>query len=338
MRKLTIASGVALASLSLFAAPRAEAHFELLSPKNWWTMVGTGEPQKMLPCGNEKTAGTSATGVVTKVQAGQSIPVQVMSTIGHKGWYRVSLKQGASSTQTKMSLPDPPLVNQCTPAFVVNPVWSQTQPVIADKLGIPAGSNATDVMQETGPATFNVTIPAGATCTDAAPCTLQVLMIMTDHSPPSCNYHHCADISIVTTSGTGGTGAPDGGTDAHHGTGMGGATAGSGGSGAAGSTGSGTGGQTGTGGTSSATGGQTGTGGMSPATGGQPGTGGGSTATGGTSSTGGAPAGGHTGSNPDNSSGGCSVVNSERASRRALGIVLALGLVVVGWRRRRRSR
>ena len=62
-----------------------------------------------------------------------------------------------------------------------NPVWSPTQPVLADKLGMPAGSTSTTINQS-GTQTFMVTIPANAQCSNASPCTLQVLMIMTDHS------------------------------------------------------------------------------------------------------------------------------------------------------------
>ena len=134
-------------------------------------------------------------------------------------------KQGASSSQTMTSLPDPPTLGaagsakQCTPAFIDNPVWSPTQPVLADKLGLPAGSTDTNVNQS-GTKTFNVTIPANATCTEAAPCTLQVLMFMTDHPSGSCNYHHCADISIAAS--TDDAGVSDASTDARGGGGQGG--------------------------------------------------------------------------------------------------------------------
>jgi hypothetical protein len=151
-----------------------------------------------------------ASKVVTNFQPGATVPVTVQATVAHPGWYRISLKQGASSTQTATGFPDPATLGaagsaqQCTPAFMDNPVWSTTQPVLADKLGLPAGSTSTTTSQS-GTKTFNVTIPSSASCTTAAPCTLQVVMFMTDHSAGSCNYHHCADITVQAT-GTGGTG------------------------------------------------------------------------------------------------------------------------------------
>jgi hypothetical protein len=184
----------------------------LNSPQNWWTQLSDGSPQKAAPCGDEAAAGTTATGVVTKVQPGQTVPVQVAATVAHPGWYRISLMQGASSTQTATSFPDPPTLGaagtaqQCTPAFIDNPVWSPTQPVLADKLGLPAGSTSTTTTQ-TGTKTFNVTIPSNATCTSADPCTLQVVMFMTDHPAGSCNYHHCADVAVEADGGSGAGGA-----------------------------------------------------------------------------------------------------------------------------------
>jgi hypothetical protein len=361
VRKSTVAFTISLAG-SILVAPRAEAHFQLVSPKSWWTMASDGSPQKTPPCGNEKTTGTAASGVVTKIQPGQSVPVQVTATIAHPGWYRISLKQGASSTQTMTSLPDPPTLGaagsaqQCTPAFIDNPVWSPTQPVLADKLGLTAGSTDTNVNQS-GTKTFNVTIPSNATCTDASPCTLQVLMFMTDHPSGSCNYHHCADISISTGAGDGGV--ADASTDARDASGQGGSgmmttgtagvggagtagagagTAGANGSGTAGVNGSGTGGSsagsTGTGaaGTTGA-----GTGGTASSGTGQAGTGSNGTGTGGTSSTGAAAAGGHGGTGSGGSGGGgCSMTASEGRLPRAFGIVLAFALIVL--RRRRQSR
>jgi MYXO-CTERM domain-containing protein len=244
MSRLSVAFVICFGGLALFAPAPARAHFMLNSPQSWWTQASDGSPQKMAPCGNEGAAGTAAS---TKVQPGQTVAVQVSATIPHPGWYRISLKQGASSTQTAAAFPDPPTLGaagtaqQCTPAFMDNPVWSPTQPVLADKLGLAAGSTSTTTTQS-GTKTFNVTIPANATCTTASPCTLQVVMFMTDHPSGSCNYHHCADIAVDTGTATG-----TGGTTGAGGAGTGGAaTTGSGG--AAAQPDGGTGGSTGTGG------------------------------------------------------------------------------------------
>jgi len=340
MRKFQLVLGAAVAGAGLFVPSLTQAHFQLVSPQSWWTQQADGSPQKNAPCGNEKTTGTSATKMVTTVQPGESVPVQVTATIAHPGWYRVSLKQGASASQTATSFPDPPTLGaagsaqQCTPAFVDNPVWSPTQPVLADKLGLPAGSTSTTTTQS-GTKTFNVTIPSTATCTSAAPCTLQVVMFMTDHPSGSCNYHHCADIAVAT-------GATGGG-------GRGGA-AGSGG-GAAGGASSATGGAMATGG-APATGGVPGTGGEVVGTGGAPTTSGsgGSVATGGTHGTGGTTTGtggtvtatgGTTGASgaPGNndSSGGCSYGAAGRTGSK-LGIGIVLLLAVAAARRRIRAR
>ena len=214
MSRLNLAVMISAGSLSLLAPALAEAHYMLLAPPNWWNQVGNGEPQKTGPCGNETTnPSTSATGTVTVYQPGQPVSVTVMSTIDHPGWWRVSLREGAAATQNATLLPEPAVLGttanglQCTPAFIDNPVWSTTQPVIADKLGIPAATpNATDFFQR-GTQTFQVTIPAAARCTSASPCTLQVLMIMTDHPLNACNYHHCANIRAATSADGG---APDG--------------------------------------------------------------------------------------------------------------------------------
>ncbi|MEO5767986.1 MAG: SCE4755 family polysaccharide monooxygenase-like protein [Polyangia bacterium] len=361
MRQSKIVFTASLGALIVFA-PQAEAHFQLVSPKNWWTMASDGSPQKTPPCGNEKTSGTVATAMVTAVQLGQSIPVQVAATIAHPGWYRISLKQGASSTQTTTSLPDPPTLGaagsakQCTPAFIDNPVWSPTQPVLADKLGLPAGSTDTNVTQS-GTKTFNVTMPSNVTCTQASPCTLQVLMFMTDHPSGSCNYHHCADIRVATSPGDGGV--SDAGTDAlddggQGGSGMGPGTGGADGmgtGGAAGTTGSGTGGASsggtggtanggnsstgaGTGGVAAATG--SGTGGTSSSGAGHAGTGGTGAGGTGTSSTGGgAQAGTNSGSS---GGGGCSLGVSGPVAPRTLVMVLAFAFAFAFWRRRCKSR
>ena len=301
MRKL-VASSV-LASLGVLVAARAEAHFKLNAiqvspsdikmPVSWMSQDSTGGPQKTAPCGNE--AGGTPTSVVTNVQAGQKVSLSVVATVAHTGWYRVALIEGASSSQTTTTLPDPANQTACKAAIISNPVWSTTQPVIAD--GLPPGSmGATELL--------DVTIPSNANCTAAKPCTLQVIMVMTqDHQPPNCYYHHCADITIGggASSGSGGTGSGSGGAGGARATGGRSGTNGSGGTSGSGGI-SASGGANGSGG-SSASGGADGTGG-STASGGEPGSGG-SSASGGANSSGGTLAsGGATSSGGKNSSGG----------------------------------
>ncbi len=314
----------------------AHAHFKIDSPASWMSQDSVGGPQKNGPCAAQPntalgdSAGTP-TKTVTVLQSGQTVPVSITVTVTHPGWFRIALVEGASSTHTLSSLPDPQAQagTNCTPAIMKDPVWSPTQPVIAD--GLPAGSTATT--QQSGNQTFQVTIPKSATCTSAQPCTLQVIMVMTDHPANDCYYHHCADISTGSS--------PDGGNDsadasvakdastglsdasgAGGGSGGGGGSSigagGSGGSGAGGTAGSGSGagsgGTTGKGGSNSA-GGTAGSGG-GPGSGGTIGEGGsagsagrsgsgGSAGTGGTTEGGGgAGAGGLTGSGGRTDSGG----------------------------------
>jgi hypothetical protein len=296
MRKLVALSVLGLSGV--LATGRAHAHFQLKAidtkmPVSWLTETDTtGGPQKQGPCAGTVMSGETAgkpTNVVTDVKAGQMVSIAVNGTVGHPGWYRVALIEGPSSSQTANTLPDPTPMSgtNCTPPIVSNPVWSTTQPVIGD--GLPPGSMAKT--QQSGAQTLNVMIPQNANCTTAKPCTLQVIMVMTDHPVNSCYYHHCADITTSggVSSGSGGAGGRSGSGGAPAGTG-GAATGGA----ATGGTGTGV-GATGGGGT-----------GGSTESGGAMGTGG-STASGGTNSTGGAVAsGGATSSGGKSGSGGIS--------------------------------
>jgi hypothetical protein len=182
-----------------------------------------------------------------------------------------------------------------------NPVWSPTQPILAD--GLPAGSTAST--QQSGTQTFQVTIPKSATCTSARPCTLQVIMVMTDHPANDCYYHHCADISTGATADAGGDSATtdafvtkdasNGARDVNTAGGNGG-SGGAGGSGGVGSGGlTGAGGSGGEGGVTSR-GGSSGSGGATSS--------GGSTGAGGSGEGGVTSRGGSTGAGGTTASGG----------------------------------
>jgi hypothetical protein len=234
---------------------KAQAHFKLDAPACYMTQDSTGYPQKGAPCGppDNQTVGTPmATMAVTAYKPGDMVTIKVTPTVPHSGWWRVALHTGKSSTQTTTTFPEAGGTGVCNPPKIMNPVWSPTQPVIAD--GLLDSKTAL-----TGQQTMQVKLPDGITCTAAAPCSLQVMMIMTDHSQPSCYYHHCADITIG--GGTdGGTGTDAGKPDAASGAGgsgnggAGGATTGTAGAGGAssGSGGAATGGSTGAGGSTSA--------------------------------------------------------------------------------------
>ena len=340
MSRLSLVLALSLGGTGLVMPSLAEAHFMLVAPTSWWSQLSDGSPQKVAPCGNEATTGTAATGSVNVYQPGQPIPVTVAATVAHPGWWRISLREGKSSTQVASTFPDPtPLgasgtAQQCTPAFINNPVWSTTQPVLLDKLGLPSGSNSTTTVQS-GTQSFQVMIPASARCTSANPCTLQVLMLMTDHPAGSCNYHHCVDLVTTSVAGDGGvtgTGGATGTTGTDAGVDARAAGGNTGNNGQGGSTTASVGGSTGNNGQGGATaggvGGSTGTNGQGGATAG--GAGGSSTGT-----DGGAPP-----ASNSNSS-GCSCVTagvtagSNARFAPSAAALLIVGLVLVLRRRRR---
>jgi hypothetical protein len=246
---------LAVCAVGVLTPSLANAHFKINSPASWMSQDSLGGPQKNGPCA--ATANTAlgdssgtATNAVSVLEAGQIVPVSITATVAHPGWFRIALVEGASSTQTLSTIADPKAQTgtNCTPAIVKNPEWSLTQPILAN--GLPAGSTAST--QQTGTQTFQVTIPKSATCTSVRPCTLQVIMVMTDHPANDCYYHHCADISTGPTTDAGGDLATTDAfvtRDASNGVRDANTVGGNGGSGgASGSGGAGSGGVTGAGG------------------------------------------------------------------------------------------
>ncbi|HEY4394046.1 MAG TPA: SCE4755 family polysaccharide monooxygenase-like protein [Polyangia bacterium] len=344
-----------LGAIVLLAPTRADAHFKITDPttppkaatvQSWMSQDTVGGPQKNGPCAATPNTslgdsqGTPVANAVTVVQPGQTVTVPVTITIAHPGWFRISLAQGASSTQTLTALPDPKAQTgtNCTPTIMTNPVWSTTQPILAD--GLPAGSTAST--QQSGSKTFTVTIPSTASCSTAQPCSLQIVMVMTDHPADDCYYHHCADV-VVSSGGSGGGSSGSGGAAATGGAGG----RGSGGSGAGGIGAGGSGNAAGSlgqgGSTGTASGGSPGQGGSTgTASGGSPGTGGG-TETGGSgaSATGGSgtvilTGAGASGGTSQSGSSGCTVSGHAQASSQAFWAFGAAGLLALVIARRRR--
>jgi hypothetical protein len=366
-----VALGLAVGAIGILTSSPAEAHFKLTAPASWLSQDSVGGPQKNGPCAASPNTALgdpvgTPTKVVTALQSSQTVPVSVAVTVGHPGWFRIALVEGPSSSQTLSTLADPQAQagTNCTPAIMKNPVWSPTQTILAD--GLPAGSTATT--QQTGNQTFQVTIPKSATCTSAKPCTLQVIMVMTDHPASDCYYHHCADISTGSDTDAGSDsasladaavekdashGLPDGsgaggGGDSGGGSGQGGGTEtggvmGSGGSAASvgdtGGGGTGAGGRTGTGsGGSADSGGNTGQGG-SASRGGDTGMGGsgrgGSVGTGGANGSGGSAG----ASEPAKPASGCSCgVGSRGGASWGASAALFGALLALPRRQRRRRR
>jgi hypothetical protein len=81
MLRLGVGFGFALGASLLFAAPAAQAHFVLVEPESWMSQDGSGNPQKLGPCGDE--GGGTATGKVTAFRAGQTITVTINETVFH---------------------------------------------------------------------------------------------------------------------------------------------------------------------------------------------------------------------------------------------------------------
>jgi hypothetical protein len=180
-RKRATPLALALAAL-LAAPPTAAAHFILVSPESWRAQSGLGDPQKVGPCGDEGTA--AGTGVVTAYAPGQTITVTIDETIYHPGHYRVAL-----AVNDRTELPPTPVVtpgdSDCGSAAIQDP---PVFPVLVD-----------GALEHTNPfsgtRTIQVTLPSDVICER---CTLQMLEFMSDHPAP-CFYHHCADISIGTS-------------------------------------------------------------------------------------------------------------------------------------------
>ena len=364
-----LAFAVPFLAFAVLAPSPADAHFMITLPstppkpntvQSWMSEDSMGGPQKNGPCAAVPNTALgdspgTPTHAVTVVQSGQMVTVPVTVTVAHTGWFRIALVEGPSSTQTLTTLPDPvaqtglPSKSVCTPAIMANPVWSATQPILAD--GLPAGSTATT--EQTGTKTFQVMIPSTASCTTAKPCTLQVIMVMTDHPATDCYYHHCADLAMGTGTTDAGSPSGSGGSSATGGAGGAHETGGAGGSGNSGGVtgtgtggGPGTGGIQGTGGTGAATetGGSIGTGGSpetagTTGTGGLPGSGGnsGAGAAGNSSgtTTGGTGAGG-SGAPATSGSSGCSIVLATRGGPSLAWSGAGLLALVIARRRRRR--
>jgi MYXO-CTERM domain-containing protein len=235
-----LAGGLVAAAIGIGAPAPASAHFVLQTPAATMAQDGLGSPQKMAPCGDDGTGTPS--GMVTAYQAGQTITITVDEKIFHPGHYRISIGKNGPADIPVEPIVTPGANTPCGTAPVdKNPVF----PVLAD--GVFDHSAPFN-----GPQTITVTLPPDVTCDH---CTLQVLEFMSNHplnNPGGCYYHHCADISISSSSASTTSGGPS-----STGTGSAGATTAASTSAGAGTTttaGSGAGGTAGAGGSTSTSG------------------------------------------------------------------------------------
>ena len=202
MKRLRLASIITsgIASAWLLVPAAAEAHFILTSPAPWNNMSDNlGDPQKSAPCGQADPGNTPVpSGMVTNYHPGDTITINITETITHPGHYRVAL----ASSQAELPA-DPPVTAGTSACGTTTVQTNPTLPILADGM-------LDHTAAFSGPQSFNVTLPAGFTCTK---CTLQVIEFMSNHglnNPGGCFYHHCADISVQAAGGTGVGGASGG--------------------------------------------------------------------------------------------------------------------------------
>jgi len=227
-----LAGGLVAAAIGVGAPSTANAHFVLQTPAATMAQDPLGSPQKMAPCGDDGSG--TPTGMVTAYQAGQTITITVDEKIYHPGHYRISIGKNGPG-----DIPVEPIVTPGanTPCGSAPVDATPTFPVLADGV---FEHNA----PFNGPQTITVTLPADVTCDH---CTLQVLEFMSNHplnNPGGCYYHHCANISIqsstTTSGGPSSTGTGNtGGTTAASTSGGAGTTAATTGGGAGGAAGAG---------------------------------------------------------------------------------------------------
>jgi MYXO-CTERM domain-containing protein len=197
MRRRAVEVGAGLAVI--LAPALARAHFILQTPDNWMSQDATGLPQKAPPCGNE--SGGTPTNMVTHFDEGATVMFTIDETVTHGGHYRVAL------AMTQADLPADP-DSSVTGSMCEHDDMTTTpmMPVLAD------GLLQHDQNQPfSAPQTFMVKLPDGFTCDS---CVIQVREYMTPHPAP-CFYHHCANVTIGSSSGSGGMssgGAPSGGS------------------------------------------------------------------------------------------------------------------------------
>jgi Lytic polysaccharide mono-oxygenase, cellulose-degrading len=192
MARRLLACGLVAAAASVWAPAPASAHFILTEPAASLTQDNLGNPQKAPPCGDD--GGAVASGKVTAYQAGQNITITINETIFHPGHYRISLGVNGPG-----DIPVEPVVTAGSTACGSAPIDPKPAfPVLAD--GVFAHDKAFD-----GPQSITITLPEDVTCDH---CTLQVLEFMSNHglnNPGGCYYHHCSEISIKSSGGTGST-------------------------------------------------------------------------------------------------------------------------------------
>jgi hypothetical protein len=179
---------LALATISVFAAGAANAHFKLVEPASWIEENERGDPQKLAPCGGTIADPGTRTGVITEVQGGQMLKIVVDETIYHPGHYRIALARRPNW------LPDDPAATMkqtergprsASAVIAENPL----PPVLVDGLW-PHSEQRTGVWETA------IEIPN----IDCDGCFLQIIQFMAEHpgvQEGDFSYHHCAMLNIT---------------------------------------------------------------------------------------------------------------------------------------------
>jgi len=171
------ALAVTFGALMVLVPPAAKAHFTLIQPPSSLSTMdgGKGPP----PCGGDGMAPN----VVTRVQGGSPLTIQLFEFIPHPGHYRIAL-----SLNSRAELPpDPDVVVDAYSLSVSAAIQDPPKfPILADGLFAHTDASSGGMWQG------EVMLPN----IDCAKCTLQVIEFMAEH-PPSYFYHHCADLQIT---------------------------------------------------------------------------------------------------------------------------------------------
>src|SRR5471030_1225230 len=174
-----VSAGLVLAALWI-AQGVAHAHFALLQPASALMIEdgGKGAP----PC-----AEGPASNVVTQVQGGHPIAIDLFEFVFHPGHYRIAL-----SVNSRAELPpDPDVVVDAFGLSVSAAIQNPPKfPILVDGLFAHTDPSSGGMWQA------DVMLPN----IDCAKCTLQVIEFMAEHPLNAGGgyfYHHCADLQIT---------------------------------------------------------------------------------------------------------------------------------------------
>src|SRR5947209_12575093 len=176
--------------LLMSVGPAAVAHFRLLQPASWiHESEDLGNPQWSAPCGGTLDDPGIPTGIVTKVNGGETLHIRIREMAFHPGFYRVAL---AVNSRNELP-PDPEAVSELEPGGRSRSVsraihYPPSPPVLADGLFMHVAPFANE--QETDVAIPNIS---------CAKCTLQVIEFMAAqgrNKDGDYTYQHLADLQI----------------------------------------------------------------------------------------------------------------------------------------------